>query len=52
MEHLQNSTYSSLQYVLTNNKIENFPIPQKKNIKLSINLVPAQNLDAFKDLKI
>jgi SNF2 family DNA or RNA helicase len=42
-----NSTYSSLQYLLINNKIINFPLSKKLESKLIINLVPASDLEDF-----
>lgn len=38
-----NSTYSSLQYLLTNKKIVNFPLPQDMQGKLHINFLPAEH---------
>lgn len=40
-----NSTFSSLQYILTNRKIVNFPLAVEFKGKLAINLVQANTLD-------
>lgn len=45
-----NSTFSSLQYTLTNRKIINFPAPSKWKGKLVINLIKASELDEFRDV--
>ena len=42
-----NSTYSSLQYLLTNRKFKNFPFPQEFKSKLIINLVDADDLPEY-----
>ena len=47
-----NSTYASLQYILTNNKINNFPIPKKFTGKLNINIVPAKELEQYESLDL
>ena len=45
-----NSTFSSLQYTLINRKVVTFPAPSKWKGKLSINLVPATELNEYKDV--
>lgn len=45
-----NSTFSSLQYTLTNRKVVNFPAPSKWKGKLHINLFPASQLDEYKEV--
>jgi SNF2 family DNA or RNA helicase len=45
-----NSTYASLQYVLTTNKIYNFPIAEKFKGKIKINLIQANTLEQYKEL--
>ncbi|MCT4643179.1 MAG: DEAD/DEAH box helicase [Bacteriovoracaceae bacterium] len=45
-----NSTYSSIQYILTNKKVINFPIAKKFEDKIIINFVSASSIDKFKDL--
>ena len=47
-----NSTYASLQYILTNNKINNFPIPKKFTGKLNINIVPAKEIELYEKLDL
>lgn len=42
-----NSTYSSLQYILTNNKIVHFPMAQQMKGQLALNLVPAKSLERY-----
>lgn len=42
-----NSTYSSLQYLLTNRKIINFPLPQELSGTLHINFLPCQDFERF-----
>ena len=44
-----NSTFSSLQYTLTNRKVVNFPPPTKWYGKLIVNLVPATTLEEYKE---
>lgn len=44
-----NSTYSSLQYILTNRKVVNFPLPKRLTGKIILNLVPASSLEEFRD---
>ncbi|MDP7322300.1 MAG: DEAD/DEAH box helicase [Bacteriovoracaceae bacterium] len=43
-----NSTYSSIQYLLTNRKKVNFPLPKKFEHKLLINFVKTDELEDFK----
>lgn len=45
-----NSTFSSLQYTLTNRKVVNFPAPSPWKGKLMVNLVPATELEEYKEL--
>lgn len=45
-----NSTFSSLQYTLTNRKVINFPAPSPWKGKLLVNLVPATELEEYKEL--
>ncbi len=45
-----NSTFSSLQYTLINRKVVNFPAPSRWKGKLSINLIPAIELQEYKDV--
>lgn len=45
-----NSTFSSLQYTLTNRKVINFPAPSKWKGKLIVNIVPASEFEEYKDL--
>lgn len=45
-----NSTFSSLQYTLMNRKVMNFPAPSKWKGKLSVNLVPASELEEYKEV--
>ena len=44
-----NSTYSSLQYLLTNKETKNFPLPKKFEGTIEINFTPATELDEYKD---
>jgi SNF2 family DNA or RNA helicase len=44
-----NSTYSTLQYLLTNRKLVNFPLAQKFKGKVKINLIKALNLPEFEN---
>lgn len=44
-----NSTFSSLQYTLSNRKVVNFPAPTKWRGKLKINLIPATVLEEYKE---
>ena len=44
-----NSTYSSLQYILTNRKVVNFPLSQSLKGKIILNLVAATTLEDFRD---
>lgn len=46
-----NSTYSSVQYLLTNRKLKNFPYPQEFKGKLVINLVLAKDLPEYEYLE-
>lgn len=45
-----NSTFSSLQYTLMNRKVVNFPAPTRWKGKLFVNLVPASELEEYKDV--
>lgn len=45
-----NSTFSSLQYTLTNRKIINFPAPSKWKGKLLINIIKASEFEEYKDV--
>jgi superfamily II DNA or RNA helicase len=45
-----NSTFSSLQYTLTNRKVVNFPAPSRWKGKLLVNLIKASELEQFKDV--
>ncbi|MCM2351116.1 MAG: DEAD/DEAH box helicase [Bacteriovoracaceae bacterium] len=45
-----NSTFSSLQYTLTNRKVVNFPAPSKWKGKLLVNIIKASSLEEYKDL--
>ena len=44
-----NSTFSSLQYTLTNRKVIQFPAPSSWKGKLLINLIKATELEEYKD---
>jgi SNF2 family DNA or RNA helicase len=44
-----NSTFSSLQYTLTNRKVTNFPPPSNWKGKLLINLIKASELEEYKE---
>ena len=44
-----NSTYSSLQYLLTSRKTVHFPLPEKLTGKLQIDLVPTKDYEEFDD---
>jgi superfamily II DNA or RNA helicase len=44
-----NSTYSSVQYLLTNRKVVNFPLAQDLKGKIKINFVLAQNFDEYQN---
>jgi superfamily II DNA or RNA helicase len=45
-----NSTFSSLQYTLTNRKVINFPAPSKWKGKLLVNLIKASEFEEYKDV--
>lgn len=45
-----NSTFSSLQYTLTNRKVVHFPQPSKWKGKLLVNLVKATEFEEYKDV--
>src|SRR5690606_3343932 len=45
-----NSTFSSLQYTLTNRKVVNFPAPSKWYGKLIVNIIRASEFEEYKDL--
>jgi superfamily II DNA or RNA helicase len=45
-----NSTFSSLQYTLTNRKVVNFPAPSKWQGKLLVNLIKASDLQEYRDV--
>lgn len=45
-----NSTFSSLQYTLTNRKVVNFPAPSKWRGKLIVNLIKASEFEEYKDV--
>ena len=45
-----NSTFSSLQYTLTNRKVVNFPAPSPWRGKLVVNLIPASQLEEYKEV--
>jgi superfamily II DNA or RNA helicase len=45
-----NSTFSSLQYTLTNRKVVNFPAPTRWKGKICIDLIPATELSEYKDV--
>lgn len=45
-----NSTFSSLQYTLTNRKVVNFPAPSRWKGKLLINILKASEFEEYKDL--
>lgn len=45
-----NSTFSSLQYTLTNRKVVNFPAPSKWEGILNIDLIPASELPEYREL--
>jgi SNF2 family DNA or RNA helicase len=45
-----NSTFSSLQYTLTNRKVVNFPAPTRWKGKIKIDLIPASELDEYKEV--
>ncbi len=42
-----NSTYSSLQYLLVNRKIVNYPLPEEFSGKLHIDLLPCEDHERF-----
>ena len=44
-----NSTFSSLQYTLTNRKVVNFPAPSPWKGKILVNLIRASELEEYKD---
>ena len=44
------STFSSLQYTLSNRKVVNFPAPSKWKGKLLVDLIPAQELEEYKEV--
>jgi SNF2 family DNA or RNA helicase len=44
-----NSTFSSLQYTLSNRKTVNFPAPTKWRGKLHVDLVPAETLEEYRE---
>lgn len=44
-----NSTFSSLQYSLTNNKVVQFPAPSPWKGKLVVNLLPATTLEEYRE---
>lgn len=45
-----NSTFSSLQYTLTNRKVIQFPAPSKWKGKLVVNIIPAATIEEYKDM--
>jgi superfamily II DNA or RNA helicase len=45
-----NSTFSSLQYTLTNRKVVHFPAPSKWKGKLLINVIKASEFEEYKDV--
>ncbi|MFP5385901.1 MAG: DEAD/DEAH box helicase [Bacteriovoracia bacterium] len=45
-----NSTFSSLQYTLTNRKVVNFPAPSPWKGKLLVNLIKASELEEYQEL--
>jgi superfamily II DNA or RNA helicase len=45
-----NSTFSSLQYTLTNRKVVNFPAPSKWKGKLLVNIIKASEFEEYKDV--
>lgn len=45
-----NSTFSSLQYTLTNRKVIQFPAPSKWKGKLKIDLLPASELEEYREM--
>jgi superfamily II DNA or RNA helicase len=45
-----NSTFSSLQYTLTNRKVIHFPAPSKWRGKLLVNLIKASEFEEYKDV--
>jgi superfamily II DNA or RNA helicase len=45
-----NSTFSSLQYTLTNRKVANFPAPSRWEGKLIVDLVPATVLEEYREV--
>jgi superfamily II DNA or RNA helicase len=45
-----NSTFSSLQYTLTNRKVVNFPAPSKWKGKLLVNIIRASAFEEYKDV--
>ena len=45
-----NSTFSSLQYTLTNRKVISFPAPSKWKGKLVVNLIKASEFEEYKDV--
>lgn len=45
-----NSTFSSLQYTLTNRKVITFPPPSRWRGKLVVDLVPATELEEYKEV--
>ncbi len=45
-----NSTFSSLQYTLTNRKVVNFPAPSRWTGKLLVNIIRASELEEYRDV--
>lgn len=45
-----NSTFSSLQYTLTNRKVVHFPAPSKWRGKLIVNIIPATEFEEYRDV--
>lgn len=45
-----NSTFSSLQYTLTNRKVVNFPAPSKWKGKLLVNIIKASEFEEYRDV--
>jgi len=45
-----NSTFSSLQYTLTNRKVIQFPAPTKWYGQLMVKLIPASQIEEYKDV--
>lgn len=45
-----NSTFSSLQYTLTNRKVVNFPAPSRWRGKLLVNIIKASELEEYRDV--